>query len=164
MRPIAPFSFLVGLPLLASAERGRVVITDNNVVADNGNFLRGETHWVLQNWVGHNIYSHGPNAPGSRDSSGWEFNSFRRFGLNTIRVYASIDGLLGSRSQTVTLAKLDEIVDQAGQEGFYVVVDDHHDGNPGDETCCGTYIEAKSEDFWNLVAPRYQLFPLGGFQ
>lgn len=127
------------------AARGRVQIVNNNVVADNGWPLRGETHYVLKNMYNHNIWSYvGKSDP---DPSGFEFDSFRLMGLNTIRIYANRDG--------PNLPLLDDIVDKADDEGFYVVIDDHHDGTPGGN-CCGDYDVAKSIAFWNEVAPRYK--------
>lgn len=135
-----------------AAERGRVKVvqTDSGprLVTDRGTPLRGGAAWVYQWGRVDKItgYVLNPNY----------YRKMREQGLNAVRVicfdpwqksngWAHADlGKPGDAS--ALLAELDAVVDLAGREGMYVLID-YHD--------VGTYDADYLAKFWELVAPRY---------
>jgi hypothetical protein len=122
-----------------AADRSRVKIQNNTVVADNGWLIRSYTTWI------HDF------AYGSWQNPGWWTDLRDRGHFNAVRVIAFLGSWPNSNQTmdvTILLSRLDVAVNNASAAGMYVVIDDH-------SSCCLQYNPTLSTQFWNAVAPRY---------
>ena len=140
---VSLMSFLGVLPDLApestskpqvawAAERGRVRIINNAVVADNGTPLRG----------GHISES----FPGKYDHLSFWTKMRDNYRLNAVRLTISTRG---ANNIARTLGRIDLAVEMAAKVGMYVILDNH-------ASCCGAYSRELNERFWKQAAPRYK--------
>lgn len=162
--PIPPtLTPTVFLPIV---ERGRVQIVGNNVVADNLEYLRGESFIFTDNHDINDVYD-GYLFAWLYDQSMW-YERRDEYNLNTIRLFMSrppqnwtsdlgyncappvyrcfdFDHIMPN-GKTV-LQVMDDMVDYAASLGMYIIIDYHpvlgHD-------------EFDAVNWWSVVAPRYK--------
>ena len=118
--------------------RGRVSISNNTVVTDQGTLLRGGD---LEVWQSTHSKTHFATDAAS-------YTMYREQGLNTVRLAVILTNQWGADYNTADrLPNIARAVDLAGQAGLYIVID-YHD--------CGSYDKQHLVDFWTQVAPIYK--------
>jgi hypothetical protein len=120
--------------------RGRVRVGNGTVLADDGSLLRMVHSYVHDHFL-----------PYYTDVNWWR--AMRDVGhFNTVRVMAFL-GSWPKSTQVMDLKtllpRLDGMVDLAGSEGLYLLIDNHSE-------CCGNQDVPNDTVFWKAVAPRYK--------
>ena len=128
------------MPTARKQPRGRVRVGNGTVLADDGSLLR-----MVHSYV-HDYF-----LPYYTDVNWWR--AMRDEGhFNTVRVMAFL-GSWPKSTQVMDLKtllpRLDGMVDLAGSEGLYLLIDNHSE-------CCGNQDVANDTTFWKAVAPRYK--------
>ena len=139
-RLLQALGIIAVLVSLASADRGRVKLVNQTLVADNGYLLRG-CHAHLHDFS----YNAFKNLK-------WWTDLRDKAKLNTVRVmafYGEWPNSTETMDATKIKARLDAAVNNAAQAGMYVIIDNH-------STCCVKHDRPTIETFWNIVAPRYK--------
>ncbi len=125
-----------------ATDRGRPQVINNTIMTDTGVPLRGEN----------------PRRDDSaaRNDPSWWANLRDNYHLNTVRVLVyrppqNYPGGCGNNCNLPTaqqiIPDLDEWVDRASEQGFYVIIDYHPVGGR-DET--------DATEWWSVIAPRYK--------
>jgi hypothetical protein len=125
---------------LRGSSRGRVKVGNGTVLTDDGSLLR-----MIHSYV------HDHFSPFYTDVHWWR--AMRDVGrFNTVRVMAFL-GAWPKSTQVMDLEtllpRLDSMVDMAGSEGLYLLIDNHSE-------CCGNQNVVNNTIFWQAVAPRYK--------
>jgi PKD repeat protein len=138
-------TFLVLFTLTAHAQRGRVLVQNGSVVADNGQLLRGE-HLLMR-----------PDNVGRIHNENWYRLLRDQYHLNTIRLLCyrdpinipgyTCDPTLQCMPVQDVLPLLDSAVAITGRLGMYAIIDYHPVGGLNTQECA---------NWWSVVAPRYK--------
>jgi hypothetical protein len=126
-------------PVVTAQVRQRVRVAGTSLVTDRGTLLRGIDIPI-------------DLTPGFPLNAGLFVNMAQTQGLNAVQVYLEYWG-----DQTGShLAQADQIIDQAGAAGLYVILGigggPPGDGHPGN----GWFDINKVRSFWQLYGPRYK--------
>ena len=135
----------------ASAQmRGRVQIVNNNVVADNGEPLRGAPFFLA-------IFGIDDIEPNEAQYRAYFKEVVEDYHMNCVRIcpwignwaFMNTEDPFYDHHRSQILEMIDKCVQWAEEEGIYAVVNLH--------TRFNTPLELqRAKDFWNVVAPRYK--------
>jgi hypothetical protein len=129
---------------LAWGARGRPVVTNKTMVADNGELLRGVSCHSLD-YV----------RQCSWDNLSWWTDLRDKAKVNCVRFMAYTDYWKGTvpdderTSIAIMQQRFDRAVENAAEAGIYLILDDH-------STCCTGYTTEQCSTFWAHMAPRYK--------
>ncbi len=158
------------IPVQAAGERGRVKVVNNLLVADNGAPLRGEnprlkfwpedpthlSYWQrLRDFHLNTVRIIAYREPQFYNSSACGYSCESRWDLlNASDVDVNNDGQLTGSEKTTWDGFMDRIfpyldtwVDEAGRNGFYIIIDYHP---------VGGLDMFDAREWWTKVAPRYK--------